>query len=194
MYNFTPSFDTRQHLNTFQWKISWPQIAIVQKMTNMRYVCIFLKRTFRHWVSPLSTKSAFASLAKRKRTKRVTYKKRNKSNKKTRKEKNQAKNPMTLFLPICQVLYDVTWSAGSPEQAQLLPICCEQPLLSTWVLQVTYHPSTFSKKYILILSGILWQFISKVHLGTHLGTKPPITRPPLEQNNWPPITQTTSDF
>ena len=88
---------------------------------------------------------------------------------------------MTLFLPICPFQYDVTWSAGSREQAQLLPICCEQPLLSTWVLQVTYHPSTFSKKYILVLSGILWQFISKVHLGTHLGTKPPITRPPLEQ-------------
>ena len=62
---------------------------------------------------------------------------------------------MTLFLSICQVLYDVTWGAGSREQAQLLPICCEQPLLSTWVLQVTYHPSTFSKKYVLILSGIL---------------------------------------
>ena len=121
-------------------------------MTNMRYVI------FEDNLVPLSEpvvhrKCVCSAGEKEKQQKSHLEGKRSKQ--KTPKEKSTIKNSRTLFLPICQVLYDVTWSAENPEQAQLLPICCEQPLLSTWVLQVTYHPSTFSKKNILIFSSIL---------------------------------------
>ena len=81
-------------------------------MTNMRYVI------FEDNLLPLSEpvvhrKCVCSAGEKEKQQKSHLEGKRSKQ--KTPKEKSTIKNSRTLFLPICQVLYDVTWSAENPE-------------------------------------------------------------------------------